>query len=141
MIDAGSINEALTLIATDVRDLTVVAKRAPTDTITGRHQQRTERLLERAVGRMIEINHRVVSAMGQPSPDDHASFVALGRSGILSQDVADRMAAAVGLRNAIVHGYAAVDAVTLNDAVERLVADGPVYLDAIARYLGSRARS
>ena len=59
-----------------------------------------ERMLERMIGRMIDVNYHLITEGGQPPPSDyHASFLKLGELGIVDPEFARRIARCAGLRN------------------------------------------
>jgi uncharacterized protein YutE (UPF0331/DUF86 family) len=76
----------------------------------------------------IDVAQHVCSSEGWGPPRDNAdAMLVLGRHGVLEPDLAERMRAAVGFRNVLVHQYGDVD----DDIVqERLVDLGD--LDAFA---------
>ena len=95
-----------------------------------------ERYLERMTGRMIDVNYHLITESGEPPPKDYfQSFVGLGRLGILDPAFAHRFAACAGLRNRLVHEYDDLDPVRIHEALGSAVADVPVYLDGVRRYL------
>ncbi len=59
---------------------------------------------------IIDVSHHVVSSEGWGVPDTNAGALRLlaGR-GVIEPEAADRLVAAVGFRNVLVHGYAEVD--------------------------------
>lgn len=63
-----------------------------------------------AIEACIDSAQHVVADRGLGVPDSNAgAFRALAGAGLLDDDVAAAMAAAVGFRNVLVHGYAEVD--------------------------------
>ena len=95
-----------------------------------------ERYLERAIGRMIDINFHLITGLDHAPPKDyHESFVILGTLGILTADLAREMARAAGLRNRIVHEYDDIDPERVHEALPIAVRQIPVYLDHIQRFV------
>src|SRR5450756_654424 len=71
--------------------------------------KRQERYIERAVGRMIDVNYHLLTEFGQaPPPDYYQSFVQLATLGVYPAEFAARIASCAGLRNRIAHEYDAV---------------------------------
>ena len=69
-----------------------------------------ERLLERVIGRMIDINYHLITESGHAPPADYyASFTQLNMLGVYDAEFGRRIAASTGLRNRIVHEYDALD--------------------------------
>ena len=80
-----------------------------------------ERMLERMIGRMIDVNYHLITEGGQPPPPDyHASFVKLGELGIVNPEFARRIARCAGLRNRLVREYEIVVQRVNNDGPDRL---------------------
>lgn len=76
-----------------------------------------------ALQEAIDIAFHVLADEGWGLPDAYGeAFRLLGERGVLSADLADRLAAAAGLRNRLAHGYASVD-------VDRLWSETPAGLD------------
>lgn len=95
-----------------------------------------ERYLERAIGRMIDVNFHLVTESGHAPPKDyHESFVLLGTLGVMTADFAKEMAMAAGLRNRIVHEYDDIDPERVYEALPGAVRQIPLYLDHIQRFV------
>ena len=92
-------------------------------------QAQVERLLERMIGRMIDINFHLITESDRPAPKDyHESFLELGRMGILDPPFAKRISSAAGLRNRIAHEYDELLPDKLLDAAKTALSDIPHYL-------------
>ncbi len=107
MIDPELIDRKLLLIAKDVEALCGLAQMTP-DTFleSSINAVLAERYVERAVGRMIDINYHLLTESGQaPPPDYYQSFVLLAGLGVYSLAFGQRIAACAGLRNRIAHEY------------------------------------
>ena len=91
-----------------------------------------------AIEACIDVAQHVCSSEGWGPPRDNGdAMLVLGRHGVLEPDVAERMRAAVGFRNVLVHQYGDVD----DDIVqERLVdlGDLDAFAAQVVRYLESR---
>jgi uncharacterized protein YutE (UPF0331/DUF86 family) len=95
-----------------------------------------ERYLERAIGRMIDVNYHLITETAHPPPADyHESFAQLGRLGVLDHDFARRLAAYAGLRNRIVHEYDELDPRRVHEALQAVMRDFPAYLRRVDEYL------
>lgn len=66
---------------------------------------------------------------GQPAANVSSSFARLAEHGVIDAALAARLGRAVGLRDVVAHGYAAVDPMMLHDAAVK----GTSHLDAFAR--------
>lgn len=71
---------------------------------------RTERALQLALQIVIDLGAHLVGELGLPPPADYRGvFPSLRDGGVISGELAERLAAAAGLRNLLVHGYADLD--------------------------------
>ena len=66
-------------------------------------------------------NHLLASELWGPAEDSADSVRHLARHGVLDDELAERLAAAVGFRNVLVHGYVEVDDVRVVANLDRLV--------------------
>lgn len=95
-----------------------------------------ERYLERAIGRMIDINFHLITESGHAPPKDyHESFTRLGTLGVMTADLAKETAMAAGLRNRIVHEYDDIDPERVYEALPVAIRRIPAYLDHIQRFI------
>ena len=136
-IDAELVTRKLLLIATDLEPLRAIHARGRDPFLANPFDQAVvERLLERAVTRMIDINYHLITASGQPPPSDyHVSFVRLGDMQVLDRAFATRIARAAGLRNRLVHDYEDIDPGKVYDALDSALADVPIYLSGVNAFL------
>lgn len=100
------------------------------------HQMVAERLLERVIGRMIDINYHILTERdGVPPKDFHESFTKLGRAGVLPVQLAQAMAPAAGLRNRLAHEYNEIDYQKIHEALGESSANIPRYLEAVRAFV------
>ncbi|HEV7671805.1 MAG TPA: HepT-like ribonuclease domain-containing protein [Thermoanaerobaculia bacterium] len=90
-----------------------------------------------AIQECIDLATHWVADAGWPVPDDAgASFDLMADRGVLDRDLAEGMRGAVGLRNRIGHGYAAID----HDRIGRELENGAqtlrMFLAAVADEAG-----
>ena len=106
-IDTDLVTRKLLLIAADLEPLAAIAARGVAAYESSMVDQALfERRLERAIGRMIDVNYHLLTASGQPPPPDyHSSFVRMVELGMLDAEFARQIARAAGLRNRLVHDY------------------------------------
>ncbi len=98
-----------------------------------------ERALTQLVEFAVNINTHVVVAGGRLPPDDYrASFSEAAEEGLLSGDLATRLAPSAGLRNILVHRYLEVDLATVSAAVEEARHSFREYVRQVARHLQRR---
>jgi uncharacterized protein YutE (UPF0331/DUF86 family) len=137
MIDRELVIRKLALITGDLTELKTVAQRSREDYLASvRDELVAERLLERMIGRMIDINYHLIVETGHPPPSDYyESFTRLGTLQVLPPDFARRLAPCAGLRNRIVHEYDQIDAAKVYEALQSAVKDIPEYLRLIQQFV------
>jgi uncharacterized protein YutE (UPF0331/DUF86 family) len=138
-IDRLLVTRKFALILRDVKELENVARLDRSAFVADRtHQLVAERLLERIIGRMIDVNYHIITERdGLPPKDFHESFAKLGRLGILSTELAEALAPAAGLRNRLAHEYNEIDYQKLYDALGEARLTIPRYLAAVETWLES----
>ncbi len=114
------------------RGMSLVAYRANPYT-----KKAVERLLGEIDGTAIDLNLRLLDATRRTDAADPimAGFSALADAGIISRDLATRMASAVGFRDAHIRDLDAIDDAVVLGAIEEVFRDYREYLAALARYL------
>lgn len=132
-IDRDLVTRKLLLVAADIEPLAAIAERGqPAYEASMVDQAVVERRLERAIGRMIDVNYHVLTASGQPPPPDyHTSFVRMAGLGVLDHGFAREIARAAGLRNRLVHDYDDLDPRLVFQALGDALRDIPKYLAAV----------
>ncbi len=137
MIDTELVGRKLLLIAKDVESLQGLADMT-VDGFLGSptYAVLAERYIERAVGRMIDVNFHLLTESGQaPPPDYYQSFVQLAALGVYPPEFGQRIASSAGLRNRIAHEYDDIDPRKLFEAIRQAVADLPEYLRHVDAWL------
>jgi uncharacterized protein YutE (UPF0331/DUF86 family) len=95
-----------------------------------------ERLLQVIVDLAYDINGHIAVARLERAPDTgRQSFLDLAEAGVLSADVAERLAPAAGLRNVLVHHYVDVRVDLVAAAIGAVLDEFPDYVTAVARFL------
>lgn len=142
MIDAALVGRKALLIARDLADLAPLARTPLAEYLANsRDELVAERLLERIIGRMIDINYHLLTETDHPPPADYyASFTELAALGVYDMEFGRRIAACTGLRNRIVHEYDEVDPRKVYEALATAMQDVATYLRAIEDYV-TRATS
>jgi len=137
MIDAALVGRKALLITRDLADLAPLARTPLADYLANaRDELVAERLLERIIGRMIDINYHLLTETGHPPPSDYyASFTQLAALGVYDAEFGRRIAACTGLRNRIVHEYDEVDPRKVHEALGTAIQDVSTYLRAIEDYV------
>jgi uncharacterized protein YutE (UPF0331/DUF86 family) len=137
MIDRQLITRKMSLILEDVAAMIRLTQLSREEYLKDSvNEALAERYLERAIGRMIDMNFHLITESGQASPKDyHESFVRLSTLGVMTADLAKEMAMAAGLRNRIVHEYDDIDPERVYEALPVAVRRIPIYLDHVQRFL------
>ncbi len=137
MIDAALVGRKALLITRDLADLAPLARTPLADYLANaRDELVAERLLERIIGRMIDINYHLLTETDHPPPADYyASFTQLAALGVYDAEFGRRIAACTGLRNRIVHEYDEVDPRKVHEALGTAIQDVSTYLRAIEDYV------
>jgi uncharacterized protein YutE (UPF0331/DUF86 family) len=83
-----------------------------------------EHTLQLAIQACLDAASHIVSddRLGEPSTTREL-FTLLARAGRLSQELAQKLSAAAGFRNVLVHGYAEVDSRVTRDVLENHLGD------------------
>jgi len=100
------------------------------------HEALAERYLERAIGRILDVNYHLISETASVVPRDYAdSFLKLADIGVLPQDRAAHYARLAGLRNRITHEYNGLDVRLIHKAARETVEEIPELLRAYRAFL------
>ena len=89
-------------------------------------QFQVDRALQLAVEVVISVAEQLIAILDLPVPDSSKEAVrALAGAGVLTPELSEEMARAVGFRNIIVHGYMDIDYSIVYDVVQ----DDAMYLE------------
>ena len=137
-LDPGVVQRKLTLMDELLQDLdqfrAVDGATLRADRVT-RHA--VERVLTQLVQLAVDINAHLVAGMGRPSPADYrGSFDSAIEAGVLPAELAARLRPSVGLRNLLIHEYAAIDLDLVAAACGRASTDYRDYVRTVARRPG-----
>jgi uncharacterized protein YutE (UPF0331/DUF86 family) len=97
----------------------------------------TERLVQIIVESAIDINEKLIEAIGEPPPTTaRESFEVVQRFGVLDDDLAATFRTTfVGVRNRIVHAYEKLDDHIVYFSARRLLNDAARYIAAVRRFV------
>jgi uncharacterized protein YutE (UPF0331/DUF86 family) len=99
----------------------------------------TERLLNLIIESAMNINSHLVVSSDQPPPESYFdSFIAAGKVGIISVELAQQLAPSAGLRNRLVHAYGDVDTAIVYRSITVALQLFPQYIKQIENYLQQR---
>lgn len=137
MIDPTLVIRKINLISEDLNELLSLSRKSLEEYLASRVDEvLAERYLERAIGRMIDINYHLITESGHSPPSDYyQSFVKLGEFGIVPPALAHQIAACAGLRNRIVHEYDEIDPRKVYEGLRAAVQDIPQYLAHVHQYI------
>lgn len=91
-----------------------------------------ERLLERIVGRVLDINYHILKEDYNVIPNDYfKSFIQMGENNIVESGLAKSIAESAGLRNALAHEYDVIDDSLVYASINKSLTQIPKYLDQI----------
>lgn len=97
-----------------------------------------ERLMERIIGRMVDINyHLLKEEFGKIPEDYHKSFMQLAENNLFEKSFAVEIAESTGLRNALAHEYDSVDDALVHASIKKCLQQVPKYLDSILNRIGA----
>lgn len=137
MIDYELITRKLVLIGSDIGEILRLSAMSLDAYLADRHAEvLAERYLERVIGRMIDVNYHMITESGLAPPRDYYdSFLEMGNLGILTADLARRMASCAGLRNRIVHEYDEIDPARVHAALLDAARDVAEYLRQVESHI------
>lgn len=129
----------LTMIAELLGEL---EKMSSTDASVLRRDPMTRYAVERILTLLVDLatglnSHLLVTRIGAIPETARDSFIRLADAGVLNQELAERLAPSVGMRNLLIHQYADVDLNLVAAAVVKAHRDYSDYLRALAAYINS----
>jgi uncharacterized protein YutE (UPF0331/DUF86 family) len=133
MIDAALVTRKLALIVQDLQTLEPYADKTLASYLASATDELVvERLLERTIGRVIDVNFHFITESGHAPPRDYfESFLRMGELGFVPAALARRLAPAAGLRNRIAHEYDVIDPERIHGALAPALVDLRGYVMAI----------
>lgn len=134
MVDPERLHRVLRRVTDDLSVLAGYAEADADDILTDPARMgHVKYLFVTALEGCIDAAQHVCASEGWGPPETNAEAVRLlARHGVLPEVVAGRVAAAVGFRNVLVHGYAEVDDRRVVENLQRLD-DLETFVDALAR--------
>jgi len=103
-----------------------------------------ERILERIVLRAVDVNEHLISDAATGTEEKTTrltykdTFLKLADYGVLSPELARRIAPSAGLRNILVHEYNDLDHRIVHAAIRTALAEYTAYIDAVQRFVSRR---
>lgn len=136
-LDAQLISRKAKLIEEDLQKLIPYQKSGEEAYLKNEAAQlAVERLMERIIGRLVDINYHLLKEKFHKLPVDYFnSFLALSKEGVVSENFARTVAKSVGLRNILAHEYDIIDPIQVYRAVGDALTQIPQYLRTILNTL------
>ena len=136
-VEVEVVRRKLATIVEDLRALEPVRMMSKENYIEEFYKRKaTERLLQELIEAAIDINVHLILEAGHAAPDDYyESFVKIGELGIISSDLAERVAPSAGLRNRLVHEYDMLDHEIVLKSVATAEELFSIYVKEINEYL------
>lgn len=89
-----------------------------------------------SVQSVLDVAGHIVAASGAPTPEDYrSSILALGRLGVIPDELADKLAPMAGFRNILVHEYAHVDLGIVIHVLNEDLSDLARFVDHLSQYI------
>lgn len=99
----------------------------------------TERLLQELIEAAIDINSHLIVQSSKATPDDYyESFINVGELGIISSNLAEKLAPSAGLGNRLVHEYDLLDHSLVLESVKVAEELYPCYIKEIEEYVSGK---
>lgn len=98
----------------------------------------SERLIQLLVEAATDINTYLLVELHQVTPPTYFdSFILAGRNGIVTQDLAAKLAESAGMRNRLVHQYDEINHEIVFSAIPKALQQYPLYIRQVTEYLDS----
>ena len=99
----------------------------------------TERLLQELIEAAIDINSHLIVQSSKATPDYYyESFIKVGELGIISSNLAEKLAPSAGLGNRLVHEYDLLDHSLVLESVKMAEELYPCYIKEIEEYVSGK---
>lgn len=136
-IDKRLVTRKIALKLEDLKDLEALSGLSQAEFLASKtHQLVAGRLLERIIGRMIDINYHLITERDTLPPKDfYESFVRLAPLGGTSRELAEELVPTAGLRNRLAHEYNEIDHRKVHEAIALILVQVPRYLEAVQAFL------
>ena len=138
-LDEQLINRKAKLIEADLGMLQKYTRQSEETYIHSEEAQLSvERLLERMIGRLIDINYHVLKEKYSKLPIDYFdSFLEVAKQKVVKEDLALEVAKSTGLRNILAHEYDEIDNRKVYQAIKTALTQVPQYLQSVLTSLSS----
>lgn len=139
-VDADLLRRKLSRIKRNLEDLKQVSGLSLSEYRSDRYRKKgAEKLLQELIEAAVDANLHLLRAADADSPSDYfESFMALGRLGVIGEDLAERLAPSAGLRNRLVHEYEEIDDELVLEAIRRAERDFVAYVAAVEAHISDQ---
>ena len=136
-LDEQLIHRKAKLVGSDLEKLQKYSELSEESYLSNEEAQlAVERLLERIIGRLIDINYHVLKEKYGKLPIDYFdSFLEVAQLGVVKEDLAREVAKSTGLRNILAHEYDEIDNRKVYQAIKTALTQVPLYLQSILNSL------
>ena len=101
-------------------------------------QLAVERLLQLLIQAAIDINKYLLKTLELEQPENnYETFIEVGKSGIITMELAERLAPSGMLCNRLVHMYAEINPVKVHESIHKALQNYPIYQRQVTNYLDS----
>ncbi|OGV96464.1 hypothetical protein A2W24_00680 [Microgenomates group bacterium RBG_16_45_19] len=138
-LNQALITRKIQQVTEDLKKLTPYSRLTPAQYLSDDQSQLiVERLLERLIGRIIDINFHLLKEVFDDLPQDYyQSFKKMAQHQVLDQSLAQDLAPAAATRNILAHQYDEVDPRQIYQAMKKAVTLIPRYLSQIQKKIAS----
>jgi uncharacterized protein YutE (UPF0331/DUF86 family) len=142
-LDREIIQRKLSIIVENLKALEPIQRLQPDEYIRDLYRRKaTERLLQEMIEAAVDINTHLIVESGAAAPEDYyQSFIRAGEIGVLSPDLALKLAPSAGLRNRIIHEYNGIDHSIILKSVTMAEESYPAYVKEISEALSRSEES
>ena len=131
------VRRKLAVIAENLSALKTIENMSPEEYVKGVLKRKaTEMLLQELIEAAVDINTHIIVQTVNTVPDGYfESFIMAGEKGIISADLAEKLAPSAGLRNRLVHEYDLLDHSLVLEAVKMAEKLYPKYIKEIETFI------
>ena len=131
------VRRKLAVIAENLSALKTIENMSPEEYVKGVLKRKaTEMLLQELIEAAVDINTHIIVQTVNTVPDGYfESFIMAGEKGIISADLAEKLAPSAGLRNRLVHEYDLLDHSLVLEAVKMAEKLYPKYIQEIETFI------
>lgn len=135
--DADVVQRRLHLMEESLSDLGLLADRTADDLAAAPlDRAAAERLIGVVVDVAVDVNSHLLVSAGEPAPETgRESCHAVAKAGVLTPDLAQRLAPSAGLRNLLVHRYGDIRLDLLATGITATLEGYPTYIAQVSAYV------